>query len=178
MKKNISIWQVAGMTFTAILGTLLHFLFGWFSIKFIASFSAVNESTWEHMKLLFVPSFIFAIIQSFFAKNDYKCFWLVKLIGIVIGTLLIPILFYTLGGAFGELSAIINISIFFVAVISQYLIEMFLFGKIDCALSVKWVCFIALLLIFVLFVVFTFYPPKIPLFLDPLTSKYGIILRS
>lgn len=178
MKRSLLLWQVSGLTFSAVLGTLFHFLYDWTGFILFAPFSAVNESTWEHMKLLFVPSFIFAIIQSFFAKNDYKCFWLVKLIGIVIGTLLIPILFYTLGGAFGELSAIINISIFFVAVISQYLIEMFLFGKIDCALSVKWVCFIALLLIFVLFVVFTFYPPKIPLFLDPLTSKYGIILRS
>lgn len=53
MKKSIPYWQAAGFIFTAILGTLLHFLFDWTNGSVIAAlFSAVNESIWEHMKLL------------------------------------------------------------------------------------------------------------------------------
>ena len=174
MKKNLVIWQVAGLTFTAVLGTLLHFVYGWTNLKFFAPISAVNESTWEHMKLVFIPSFIFAIFQSFFAKNEYPCFWIVKLIGIVFGTLLIPVLFYTLGGSFGTLSAIVNIAIFFVSIIAQYLVELFLFNKLNCKPYLKGIAIGLLVGILILFFVFTFNPPKIPLFLDPLTNGYGI----
>ena len=174
MKKNLFVWQFVGLTFTAVLGTLLHFFYEWTGVKIFAPISAVNESTFEHMKLVFVPAFIFAIIQSFFSKNDYTCFWVVKLIGINIGTLLIPVLFYTLSGSFGELSAVINIAIFFVSVIAQYLVELFLFNRLSCKWWLKWLAITILVCILILFFVFTFYPPKIPLFLDPVTNGYGI----
>lgn len=175
MKKSLLVWQIVGLTFTAVVGTLLHFLYHWTSIKLVAIISAVNESTWEHMKLVFVPSLIFAVIQSHFLKADYKCFWMAKFIGIVVGTLLIPILFYTLGGAFGELSAITNILIFFIAVIIEYLVELILLNKINCVLLLNYLAIGILLIILLLFFIFTFYPPKIPLFLDPLTNRYGIV---
>ena len=174
MRKNLFIWQVVGLTFTAVLGTLLHFLYGWTNLKTFAPISAVNESTFEHMKLVFVPAFIFAIIQSFFSKNDYPCFWVVKLIGINIGTLLIPVLFYTLSGSFGELSAVINIAIFFVSVIVGYLVELFLFNRLSCKWWLKWLAITILVCILILFFVFTFYPPKITLFLYTVTNGYGI----
>ena len=174
MKKNLFIWQFAGITFTAVLGTLLHFFYEWTGVKIFALISAVNESTFEHMKLVFVPAFIFAIIQGIFSKNDYPCFWVVKLIGITIGTLLVPILFYTLGGSFGELSAVINIAIFFVSVIVGYLVELFLFNRLSCKWWLTGLAITILVCILILFFVFTFYPPKIPLFLDPVTNGYGI----
>lgn len=174
MKKNLLIWQVGGIVFTAVFGTIFHFLYEWTGLNVVATICAVNESTWEHMKLIFVPSFIFAVIQSFFAKKDYECFWLVKLIGIIVGTLLIPTLFYTLSGAFGTLSALVNIAIFFIAVILQYLIELYLLDKIKCKAQLNWLYIGILMLFFVMFVIFTFYPPKLPLFLDPVTRGYGI----
>ena len=175
MRKNLVVWQVAGITFTAVLGTLLHFLYEWTNLSFLAPFSAVNESTWEHMKLVFVPSFMFALFQSFFAKSDYECFWFIKLIGIVVGTLLIPILFYTLGGSFGEPSAIINIGIFFMSIIIEYLFELNLFNNYKCKRKLNEVSISLLFIILLLFIVFSIYPPKIPLFLDPVTKGYGII---
>ena len=49
-----------GFFFVLILGTLLHFSFAWLREAPVAGlFSAVNESTWEHMKLLFFPSFLY-----------------------------------------------------------------------------------------------------------------------
>ena len=176
MRKNLLIWQVGGLTFTAVIGTILHFLFQWVGIDFFASFSAVNESTWEHMKLVFIPSFIFAIIQSLFVKGEFKGFWLIKLIGIFFGTLLIPILFYTIKGSFGEPSAIVNILIFFLSVGAEYFVELFLFNNINSKLSfVNGISFVILLVVLLLFIVFSFYPPKVPLFLDPVTNKYGIV---
>ena len=103
MKRSLLLWQVSGLTFSAVLGTLFHFLYDWTGFILFAPFSAVNESTWEHMKLLFFPSFIFAIIQSVFFLKDYPSFWKIKLIGITVGILVIPTLFYTYNGTIGKI---------------------------------------------------------------------------
>ena len=64
MQKNHGAWQVAGFIFTSILGTFLHFLFDLTGENLVAGmFSAVNESIWEHMKLIFYPMVLFAIIE-------------------------------------------------------------------------------------------------------------------
>ena len=62
MKRSLLLWQVFGLTFSAVLGTLLHFLYDWTDLEFLKPISAINESTFEHMKILFFPMLIFAII--------------------------------------------------------------------------------------------------------------------
>ena len=59
MKRQAWIWQLMGFAITSLGGTLLHFLYDWLEKSpWIAPFSGINESTWEHMKLLFWPMFI------------------------------------------------------------------------------------------------------------------------
>ena len=54
--KNIRSWLIAGFIFTAVFGTLSHFFYDWSNENvLIGLISPVNESTWEHMKLLFFP---------------------------------------------------------------------------------------------------------------------------
>ena len=174
MKKTIGLWQLWGFAVTSLCGTLLHFLYDWLGeAKWIAPFSGVNESTWEHMKLLFWPMFIFAIAQSFFFKEN-KSFWCIKLRGIIIGLSLIPIIFYTYNGVFGKSPDWINIAIFFVSAAITFLYETRLFNndKIRCRspkTDIATLCVIALL-----FIIFTFATPEIAIFKDPLTNTYGI----
>ena len=174
MKRSIGLWQLIGFAVTSLGGTLLHFLYDWLGeAAWIAPFSGVNESTWEHMKLLFWPMFIFATVQSFFFK-ERENFWCVKLRGILLGLSLIPVLFYTYNGVIGKSPDWLNIAIFFLAAASAFLYETRLFnsGKMICKSSkfaLGTLCVIALL-----FVVFTFATPEIPIFKDPLTQTYGI----
>ena len=115
MKRSIGLWQLMGFAATSLGGTLLHFLFDWLgNALWIAPFSAVNESTWEHMKLLFWPMLIFAAVQSFFFR-DRKDFWCVKLYGILLGLVLIPVIFYTFNGVIGKSPDWFNIAIFFIS---------------------------------------------------------------
>jgi len=121
MKRQIGLWQFIGFGVTSFGGTLLHFLYEWLGeAKWIAPFSGVNESTWEHMKLLFWPTFIFAVVQSFFFR-DRKDFWCVKLRGILLGIVLIPIIFYTYNGAVGKSPDWLNIAIFFLSAAITYI---------------------------------------------------------
>ena len=96
-------------------GTILHFLYDWTGGSILVSpFSGVNESTWEHMKLLFWPLFLFAMVQLLFFK-DQENYWCVKLAEILLGLILIPVLFYTYNGVFGKSPDWINIAIFYIS---------------------------------------------------------------
>lgn len=174
MKKSLSLWQLGGLTFTAVLGTLLHFLYDWTELIALAPFCAVNESTWEHMKILFFPMLVFAFIQNPFFKKDYPNFWCVKLLGISVGTLLIPVLFYTLNGAFGKTPDWVNITLFFISAGCAYLLEGIFFQKQPTDCKAPKIALIVLLLIAAAFVFFTFAPPQLPLFQDPLSGTYGL----
>ena len=102
MKRQIGLWQLMGFAVTSLGGTLLHFLYDFSGeATWAAPFSGVNESTWEHMKLLFWPMLIFSIVESFFFR-DRPDFFCIKLRGIILGLLLIPVLFYTYNGAIGK----------------------------------------------------------------------------
>ena len=174
MNRSTSLWQLMGFAVTSLGGTILHFLYDWLGgALWVAPFSGVNESTWEHMKLLFWPMLLFAVVQSFFFK-EREDFWCVKLRGILLGMVLIPVIFYTYNGAVGRSPDWLNIAIFFVVAAAVYLYEARLFegGGVKCG-SPKWA--VAVLgALAVLFVVFTFITPEIGLFRDPLTGWYGI----
>ena len=174
MKRSMGLWQLMGFAVTALGGTLLHFLYEWLGDAiWIAPFSGINESTWEHMKLLFWPMFIYAVIQSFFFK-ERDDFWCVKLRGILLGVILIPVIFYTYNGVIGRSPDWINIAIFFISAAIAYIYETRQFNNkmMVCKnpkVAVGLLCVIALL-----FIVFTFITPQLAIFKDPLTGTYGI----
>ena len=123
-----------GFGVTSFAGTILHFLYEWLGeAVWIAPFSGVNESTWEHMKLLFWPMFLYAVLQSRYFR-DRADFWCVKLRGILLGFLLIPIMFYTYNGVIGKSPDWINIAIFFLSAAIAYIYETRLFhaNKLPC----------------------------------------------
>ena len=174
MKRSIKLWQLMGFAITSLGGTILHFLYDWLGeAKWIAPISGVNESTWEHMKLLFWPMFLFAIVQSFCFK-EREDFWCIKLKGILFGISLIPVIFYTYNGAIGKSPDWINIAIFFVAAIATYLFEIMQFSKPVNTCQNGKLCTALLCIIAFLFILFTFKTPMLGIFQDPLTGTYGI----
>lgn len=174
MKQRSILWQAAGFAAVTFGGTILHFLYDWTGGSIlVAPFSGVNESTWEHMKLLFWPLFLFALVQRPFFK-DQENYWCVKLVEILLGLVLIPVLFYTYNGVFGKSPDWINIAIFYITALLVFLFEWWAFKNDRLPCKYPRLAFAAICLIGVLFVVFTFAPPQIPLFRDPLTGTYGV----
>ncbi|MBE7016468.1 MAG: hypothetical protein E7417_06620 [Ruminococcaceae bacterium] len=171
-KSNV---QLIGFVFSGVLGVLLHFLYSLTGDSpFVALFSAVNESTWEHMKIAFFPMLIFAIVERRFFLHDSENYWCIKLSGIGLATLLIPVLFYTLNGAYGKTSAFVNILIFFASIYIGYKLETRFFNKGICDYISERAAIFFLCIIAIAFAVFTFFSPELPLFLDPVNGGYGI----
>ena len=173
MKRTVWLWQLSGFAFTSLCGTLLHFLYEWTGSVWVAPFSGVNESTFEHMKLLFWPLLVFAIIESFFFR-EYGSFLCVKLRGTLLGLALIPILFYTYNGVIGKSPDFVNIAIFFVSAAAVYIHETKKLNEGTLSCKSPKVALISLGIIALLFVLFTFKTPKIGIFKDPITGSYGI----
>lgn len=176
MDHSICRKQLIAFLFTALAGTLLHFLFDWTGQRpLIGAVSAVNESVWEHMKLLYFPMLIAAVVQRPFFDGQRRSFWCIKLTGIITGLALIPALYYTYTGALGIHLTWLDISIFYIAAAAAYLLESKLLRsehRRPCPFELP-----ALLLVISLafaFLFLTFYPPHLPIFQDPVTLNYGI----
>ncbi len=171
--KKVIYFYIFSTIFSLLLGTLLHFTYNWSNNNiFIGSFSAVNESTWEHLKLIFFPLLITTLIGYFYIGKDYSNFLSSQTIGIIISILFIIIFFYTYTGVFGINLSFINILSFIIAIILGNFISYKLLGSFF-TLNKKTILTI-LIILFLSFIIFTYAPPKINLFKDPLSKTYGI----
>lgn len=62
--KRRDAWEIAGLLWTLAAGNGLHFVYDWTGESVAAAlFASVNESTWEHMKLLAVPWILFSLVE-------------------------------------------------------------------------------------------------------------------
>ncbi len=159
-----------------VVGTLLHFTFGWSNNNpLIGTFSAVNESTWEHLKLLFFPLMLISTIIGYFYKwkviPNYLC---AKVLGIILSmSFIVVFFFYTYTGIIGTNFAIVDIASFFIAVaLGQYIAYRKMESTFSCNKLVSIIILLVLCLCFLLFYIFS--PPHIALFKDPITGMFGI----
>ena len=176
MRKRLFFWELAGFVFTSAVGFLLHFVYDWSGENIVAAVvSAVNESTWEHMKLLFFPMFLFSVLQVCVMGKNYPNFPAVRTVSILTGLLLIPALFYTYTGVLGYDLDWANMMVFILAALGAFLLDFYLLKR-NC-LSSPWQQILGLIILWALafaFVWFTFRPIQIALWRDPVTGKFGI----
>lgn len=175
MNKKLFIYELCGFVFVSVLGTLSHFFFDWSNESTaIGLFSPVNESVWEHLKLIFFPYIIWSVIE-FFALKIKGNFFFAKLCGEISGIMTILFIHYTFKGATGVESMVADIVSFFAGVAISFLISYMIIKNAKQGSIFKEAASIfALIFIGCLFILFTFTPPLIPLFEDPQTLTYGI----
>lgn len=176
MKRALRRWEIVGFLVVGALGTLLHFVYDWSGrSRAAAAISAVNESTWEHMKLLFIPFLLVTIVEFVVFSDAFRNFFACKATAALPGLFAIPTIFYTLTGAFGKLPDWVNITIFFVADALVYFVSYrMLTGGALRGGGAQIVGFVLLWVLLFAFVWFTYRTPHLPLFLDPLSGCYGM----
>ena len=176
MEKRTFLWQLFGAIFIILLGSFMHFLFeltgNWAPIGAIA---AVNESVWEHLKLGYLPLIIFALIEYKFLKKNFKPFIIAVASSAIIIPLVIVVFFYSYTTILGEDSLFLDILSFIIAIlIGQYVsYRVLLIEQVRSGYAI-----LALMIVIafgVSFVLFTYLPPELPIFQDPITLGYGIV---
>lgn len=167
--------EIIGFVVCSVLGTLLHFLYDWTGQNsIIGLFVPVNESPFEHLKLLFFPFVLFGIYESIkLAKDKFNVFS-AKLAGIVCGMVTTLAIYYLSLGITGKMINVINIGSFFVGLAVAFFVSY----KIMKASVGNGICntgsAIVLIIMAVMFMFFTYFPIEIPLFQDPQNHTYGI----
>ncbi|MFX1376334.1 MAG: DUF6512 family protein [Promethearchaeota archaeon] len=176
MKRTIFIWEIIGIIFVVIIGALFHFMFEFFNYWAPAgAIFPVNESVWEHLKLPYWPLIIFSLVEYNFIKDKANNFIIAKTISFIISIGTILIVFYTYIAILGTELLIIDILSFVVGVILGQFLSYFILTKEKLSLSytnASWIVFTAFGL---LFAIFTYFPPVLPIFQDAETGLYGII---
>ena len=181
MSKKLLKYDIIGFVFVSIIGTLAHFVYEWTNECVIAAFFCpINESPWEHLKLIFFPYLIWTVIQAFIMKGT-KNILPAKFIGVFVP---IEITAVNDGSAYrrsvaghiiGRNIDPLNIFSFFIGVFIAFLLDYIIIKSEKMQETSKNITAVILFIIMgAIFILFTFAPPLIPLFKDPITSSYGI----
>ena len=173
-QKSILKYELISTVFIMIAGVLLHFTFKWSGNNILVGiFTPVNESIWEHFKLVFFPITISAIIGYFYEGKNMNIYLWGKMQGTILAMIFIVIFFYTYTGIIGQNIDFINIGSYFIAIILGQSYAITKINKDKENIGFKYVIFV-FLIICLAFIVFTFSPPQINLFKDPVTGTFGI----
>ena len=164
---KIKTWQIITVIICLILGILLHFTYEWFGKNLIVGIlSAVNESTWEHLKLAFYPMLIMAVIGYFIIGEMSDNYWLAQALGIITALIFIISFFYTYRGIIGINIDSLNIGSFFNAIFfGEYITYKILISNKNY--NAEKISVIFLIILLFSFILYTFRPPEIPLFEAP-----------
>lgn len=165
--KSIKAFAIFGVIFTFVLGSLLHFVYDLSGNNYyVGFFTPVNESVWEHLKLLFYAWIIYGFICFPLLKNEVNNYWLSIALGTLLGNLFIVIFFYTYTGIIGHSILFLDIFSFLIAcIIAAYTFYKLLsapdYGFVYQLLGIFIIISVALL-----FAYFTYHPLDLPLFVD------------
>ena len=160
--------------FICIVGTSLHFLYELsHHNKFVAIFAAVNESTWEHIKICMTASILWSIYDGFIygTSGNYLIAKSLSLLTIII---LIPVFFYTYTSFTKKPILVVDIISFYLTVICSQLV----FYKVLDIETLPFIySYIACILLFIelsAYIFLTYNPLKHFIFKDPISNKYGL----
>lgn len=170
--KLLKRYTIIGIIFVLITGTFAHFLYDWTGRNHIAGlFTPVNESIWEHMKLLFFPMLIYSCIMIFRFHRKYSCITSALSFGILMGTFLIPLFYYAYTSILGKNIFILDISTFILSIVIAFRLSYRL--TLSCKLeSYTSLLCILVCILFICFLVFTYHPPETTIFQNPAIIIY------
>jgi hypothetical protein len=148
-------------------GSLLHFTYEWSGENALVGLvTPVNESVWEHTKLVVVPLVVVGVV-GFVRTRRVGELW-GTLAGAVVGALLLPLVFYGYTGAFGVGNILWVDLLSFVGVVVTALAVKNRLARVDAdRLPSPWLAVAGLVLILVLVALATLAPPDLPLFTAP-----------
>ena len=158
-------YTLIGILVLFVVGSLFHFLYSLTGECFIVGlFVPINESIFEHTKMVVLPIFIWWFIFYLFRKKDLfvNAWFTSAIIAMISAIIAIPMLFYFYSQAFGIESLVIDILILLVSLaIGQILgLHYYRHGKgIEYHFAI-----VLMIVIIILFAFFTINPPAFHIF--------------
>ncbi len=164
---------IISVVIISIIGTISHFTYDMSNHnKVVGLFSAVNESTWEHIKIALTPTLLWGLIDGLIYGESANYF-LAKLVSLVIIIVLMPALFYGYKASLKKEIFIFDILIFYIVIICSQLIFCKIIKMDDIQYIYRYLSCIGVFLVFGGYMIHTLLPAKSFIFKDPISNKYG-----
>ena len=167
-------YKILSTIFIFLLTVIVHFGYNVLKCDLTAIFFPVNESIWEHMKMLFTSFIIYGVIEYFI--NKYKG---LKLNNIVFNALVTSfitifvflIMFLPFYYRFGE-NFVITIIMEFISIAISQIISYFILTQ--KRFNLDKISIVLIIVCYIIFGYLTYNPPLNDFFFDPKNEKYGI----
>ena len=167
-------WKFISVLLIFLLSALFHFIYDWFPNFFTSLFFPVNESIWEHNKIIVVSFLVLAIAEKLYYKKEKNVIFAEVLSSLVCMILVMliftPIYLYILKT---NDNMFITFAIYIFAIsISQIISYKLLQKEYNPKLEEFGV--ILFVIFFLINIIFTYYPPKLALFYDFVYKIYSL----
>ena len=176
--KRAALSEAAGAVVIYSAAVFLHFLYPLTGASPLSILlGAVNESVWEHVKIFSIAYVGYAVLQLCWIGLPFRRYAVAKCIGLY--TMMAAMIgFYYLYTAF------VGRSVYQVDILSS-LVFVIAVQALSCRLETSgnrladyfYPAMLLLMLYYVMFFSFTIYPPKVGLFRDPLSGRYGVVTK-
>ena len=150
-----------------ILGTITHYLYEFTNKNcFVGLIAPINESVWEHLKLIVVPGILWWFSYYYINKNkiNKNKWFMAALSSISISLILMPMIFYFYTEACGIQWIVIDILILLIVFTIGQLLALHVYRYSKGRNYI--IPIIVLGLIIFIFMIFTVYPLKLPIFIE------------
>ena len=153
----------------------IHFIYDIFPSFFTSIIAPVNESIWEHMKIIYTSILLSSIVEYFIYKikrYDTNNFFISIPISSILG-IIFYLVIYLLIDLFIPHSFFIAIFIMLITYIFSNIISYIILNKKEIP-NQKELGISLILISYIVFTHLTYYPPKSYMFIEQITKTYGI----
>lgn len=163
---------LAGIPVIFFVGSIFHFLYQWSGQStLIAMISPVNESVWEHLKLVLWPTILWWLVGYYTigkkANSTPQLFAVCCLCSLLVSMTTILAFFYTYTGILGIESLMLDILGMLIGIILGQLMALHIVKYCNPSSYWLYISVFIIAVIVIMFVAFTFSPPKLPIFIPP-----------
>ena len=167
-------WKVISVILIFLFSSLFHFIYDWFPTFFTSLFFPVNESIWEHNKIIVMSFLVLAIFEKLHYKKRKNVIFtecISSLVCMILVMLIFtPVYLYILKT---NDNMIVTFAIYIFAIsISQIISYKLLQKEYNPKLEEFGVIFFVIF--FLINIIFTYYPPKLALFYDFVHKIYRL----
>ena len=163
---KLKIVKIIGIFIIFLLCFPLHFLYDIFPNFLTSVISPINESIWEHMKLIYTSYLIWGLIEYFLLEKNKEVnnFLLQLFLVPFFGICIYLIIYLPLFNIFGE-NLLISLILLFVVIVIEQIISYYLLQKEEIP-NQGLIGIIGIVAIYIIFGYLTYFPLNNYLFFD------------
>ena len=162
---------IINVIITFLLGFLVHGMYSWFPSP-ITTIFPVNESLYEHVKLIYLCPIISVLIVGLFYKYKIKNIFFGMFISLLFNILFFYILYLPIYYLLGN-SMIMTLIVYFISIVaSNCIYYLIINNEYNKSLNILGIILSIIGIVFLTY--FTYHPLKVDFFRDPENNIYGI----